>query len=134
MQIFKSCANLAIRGRWYFFLANRSCWHLFNYGIAQHMPVSYRFQPLGRFSKFCRSTACKRLFRNSGKRINVVQSVNIYSGWEIEIGDDSSLGIGCTVSFNLKVGRDVMMGHDVIIIGENHQFSCLDPPMLLQGY
>jgi maltose O-acetyltransferase len=114
--------------------AKRTFWYAFYYGFAQHLPASYRFQPLGKFAKKCRATACKRLFRSVGQRINGEQGANFYTGWEIEIGDDSSLGINCRVPFDLKVGKDVMMGPDVIIIGENHEFSDLTKPMRLQGY
>jgi maltose O-acetyltransferase len=82
----------------------------------------------------CRAMACKHLFRASGQRINVEQGANFHSGWEVEIGDDSSLGIRCIVPYDLKVGKDVMMGPDVVIIGENHQHDRCDLPMRLQGY
>lgn len=61
------------------------------------------------------------------------QHANFYTGWELEIGDDSSLGINCRLPFDLKVGKDVMMGPDVIVIGENHRFASLDVPMHAQG-
>jgi maltose O-acetyltransferase len=109
-------------------------WYFFYYGIAQHLPASYRFQPLGKFSKMCRAMACKRLFRICGEHVNVEKGANFYTGWEIEVGDYSSLGIDCMIPYNLKVGRDVMMGPDVIIVGENHRFADRDRPMRVQGY
>jgi maltose O-acetyltransferase len=115
-------------------LAKRSCWYFFYYSFAQHLPASYRFQPLGKLAKMCRAIACKRLFRACGQRVNVERGANFYTGWEIEIGDDSSLGIGCIVPYDLKVGKDVMMGPYVIIVGENHKSDRRDLPMRLQGY
>lgn len=115
-------------------LLRRSFWYAFYYGFAQHLPVSYRYHLLGKFGKMCRAIACKRIFRSSGQRINVEKGANFYTGWEIEIGDDSSLGVNCMVPYNLKVGKDVMMGPFVVIIGENHQYSRRDIPMRLQGY
>lgn len=78
--------------------------------------------------------ACRRLFRQCGQRINVEKGANFYTGWEIEIGDDSSLGIDCMIPYDLKVGKDVMMGPYVTIVGENHNFARRDIPMRLQGY
>ena len=78
--------------------------------------------------------ACRRLFRSAGRSVNVEQGAYFGSGWEVEIGDHSGLGVNCVVPFNLKVGRDVMMGPDVLILGENHRFDDLDRPMRLQGY
>ena len=116
------------------FFAGRHFWYCFYYGFAQHLPASYRFQPIGKFAKLCRAAACKRLFRMAGQRINVEKGANFYTGWEIELGDDSSLGINCMIPYDLKVGKDVMMGPDVMIVGENHKFDRTDIPMRLQGY
>ena len=116
----------------YFFL-KRGFWYIFYYGFAQHLPASYRFQPLGRFAKWCRALACKRLFRSCGERVNVEKGADFYTGWEIELGDNSSLGIDCMLPYDLKVGKDVMMGPYVVIIGNSHQFSQSEIPMRLQG-
>jgi len=114
--------------------ARRTFWYIFYYGFARYLPISYRFQPFGRLAKMCRAMACKWLFRYCGQRVNIERGANFYTGWEIEIGDDSSLGIDCMVPYDLKVGRDVMMGPYVIIIGENHVSSNREIPMRLQGY
>ena len=82
----------------------------------------------------CRAMAGKRLFRYCGKNVNIEQGANFYTGWEIEVGDYSSLGLNCMIPYDLKVGKDVMMGPSVIIVGENHNFSDLELPMRLQGY
>jgi maltose O-acetyltransferase len=116
-----------------YFLAKRAFWYAFYYGFAQFLPASYRFQPIGKFAKWCRAIACKRLFRSCGERVNVEQGANFYTGWEIEIGSDSSLGVNCMIPYDLKVGRDVMMGPYVVIVGDSHQFDRTDVPMRLQG-
>ena len=97
------------------------------------MPASYRFQPLGKLAKSWRAAACKRLFRFCGDRVNVEKGANFYTGWEVELGDNSSLGIDCMIPYDLKVGKDVMMGPYVVIVGDSHQFSRTDIPMRLQG-
>jgi maltose O-acetyltransferase len=116
------------------FFASRHLWYCFYYGFAKHLPTSYRFQPFGRLAKMCRAVACKHLFRVAGQRINVERGADFDTGWEIELGDDSSLGVNCMVPYDLKVGKDVMMGPEVIIIGQNHKFARTDIPMRLQGY
>ena len=117
-----------------YFLLKRGFWYIFYYGFAQHLPVSYRFQPFGKFGKWCRAVACKRLFRSCGQSVNVERGANFYTGWEVEVGDHSSLGVDCMVPYDLKVGKDVMMGPYVIIVGENHNFADRETPMRLQGY
>ncbi len=117
-----------------YFFTKRALWYGFYYLFAQHLPPSYRYQPLGRLAKTCRHMACKRLFRACGNDVNVEHGANFYTGWEIEIGDHSSLGIDCMVPYDLKIGRDVMMGPGVIIVGENHRSDDCSTPMRLQGY
>ncbi|MEZ5317434.1 MAG: acyltransferase [Vicinamibacterales bacterium] len=114
--------------------ARRAGWYALYHAVAQHLPASYRFQPLGRIAKAIRGAACRRLFRSAGRRINVEQGANFHTGWEVELGDDSSLGVNCRVPYDLKVGRDVMMGPDVVIIGENHRWTDVTTPMRLQGF
>lgn len=122
------------RGFWHvFYMAKRRFWYVFYYGFARHLPTSYRYQPLGKLGRICRAMACRRLFRSCGQDINVEQSAHFESGWEIEIGDNSGLGVNCNVPFDLKIGNDVMMGPDVLIIGQNHRFDDLSVPMRLQG-
>ena len=115
------------------FFIKRFLWYAFYYGFAQHLPASYRYQPLGRIAKYFRGAACRRLFRACGKNVNVEKGANFYTGWEIEIGDNSSLGIECMIPFDLKIGQDVMMGPYVVVVGENHNYDRLDLPMTLQG-
>ena len=118
----------------HYILIKRRFWFLFYYLCAQHLPISYRYQPFGRLGKYLRGVACRRLFRSCGKNINVEKGAYFDSGWEIEIGNNSGLGVNCNVPFNLKIGNEVMMGPDVIIIGENHRFDAIDAPMRLQGF
>jgi maltose O-acetyltransferase len=112
----------------------RTFWYFFYYAFAKHLPASYRYQPLGKFAKFCRALACRHIFRFCGRNVNIEQGADFYTGWEIEIGDHSSLGINARLPYDLKVGKDVMMGPDVVMIGENHQSTKRDVPMRLQGY
>lgn len=116
-----------------FFFVRRGLWYFIYYFFAQHLPASYRFQPFGKMAKKIRAVSCKYLFRRCGLNINVEKGANFYTGWEIEIGDNSSLGINCMIPYDLKVGKDVMMGPYVVIIGDNHRFDNLDLPMRLQG-
>ena len=111
----------------------RTFWYAFYYSFARHLPVSYRFQPFGRIAKSLRGAACKRIFRYCGIGVNVERGANFLTGWELEVGDYSSLGIDCILPYDLKVGRDVMMGPQVIILGDSHRFADLDVPMRLQG-
>jgi len=134
MKLFIEIKKILLEIKKKLIYTNRGLWYFFYYGFAQHLPASYRFQPIGKFSKWCRATSCKRLFRVCGQNVNVERGANFYTGWEIELGDNSTLGINCMIPYDLKVGKDVMMGPYVVIIGENHIFDRIDIPMRLQGY
>lgn len=110
-----------------------SFWLFLYYTFAKHFPLSYRFGIIGQFSKVLRKNICNQIFKSSGKDINVERGASFGSGKNIEIGDYSGLGENCQVPDNIKIGRDVMMGPDVLIIGKNHEFENLQIPMRLQG-
>ena len=108
----------------------------FYYIIARHLPPSYAYSSLGRLSKKCRALACKQLFRSTGQNVNVEHGAYFGSGHLIEIGNNSGLGVNCHVPADIRIGKDVMMGPEVLIIGQNqnHRIDDLTIPMRLQGY
>ena len=77
---------------------------------------------------------CKHIFKYCGKNVNVERKANFGSGRNIEIGDNSGLGIECEVPSNLVVGKNVMMGPKCRILANNHEFSRTDIPMMEQGF
>ncbi len=109
-------------------------WMFFYYAIARHLPVSYRYKPLGKLGKVCRVWACRHLFHSIGRNVNIEHGAYFDTGSGIEIGDHSGLGINCVVPYDIIIGKGVMMGPDVFIIGENHRFDDPTIPMYLQGF
>lgn len=89
---------------------------------------------VGRWCKRFRSALCSYLFAECGKNVNVERGANFGSGRHIRIGDNSGLGINCSIGGPLVVGRDVMMGPNVILIRQMHRFDRTDLPMRLQGH
>jgi maltose O-acetyltransferase len=104
------------------------------YMIARFLPPSYSYVFLGRLSKKCRALVCKQIFQSSGRNVNVEHGAYFGSGRFIQIGDNSGIGVDCHVPANIRIGNDVMMGPDVLIIGRNHRFDDISKPMRLQGY
>ena len=103
------------------------------YGFAQYLPVSYnRF--LGGVSKSVRYQLVKRIFKSCGKNVNVERRANFGSGRDIEIGDNSGIGINACIPSNTKIGKNVMMGPNCYILGSNHSFDRTDIPMMKQGF
>jgi len=100
------------------------------YSIGRHLPGSDMPYSLG--SKKIRRFLCKRIFKSMGKNVNIEHGAFFGSGRDIEIGDNSGLGLNCRVTGPLKIGNDVMIGPDVMIFTQNHETSRLDIPMRLQ--
>jgi maltose O-acetyltransferase len=108
----------------------------FYYIFAQHLPPSYLFKFFGRFSKSCRAFACRHIFLSIGRNVNIEHGAYFGSGRQVEIGDFSSIGVNCQVPSDVRIGKDVMMGPDVLIVNrnQNHRFDDINIPMRLQGH
>ena len=64
-----------------------------------------------------------------GRGCNIEKGSDFGRGVGIKLGDNSGLGINCKVRGPLTIGRDVMMGPDVIILTHSHEISRVDIPM-----
>ncbi len=100
------------------------------YVIARHLPGSEVPYSLG--SKRIRRFLCKRIFKKVGKNFNVEHGAFFGAGRDIEVGDNTGIGLNCRIAGPLILGRDIMMGPDVMIFTQNHENSRLDIPMNLQ--
>lgn len=102
------------------------------YLFARHLPASsHRF---GGWAQPVRRCVCRGLFRSCGRGVNIEKGAYFGDGSELEIGDHSGIGTGAWVSGPVSIGRDVMMGPEVLIITRNHRFDALDVPMRVQGW
>lgn len=111
-------------------IARSLCLMLY-YAAARHLPGSDRPYSLG--SRRIRGFLCRRIFKRMGKNVNIEHGAFFGSGEDIEIGDFSGLGLRCSVSGPLSLGDNVMMGPDVLIFTQNHNFENTDVPMIRQG-
>lgn len=102
------------------------------YLFARHLPSSA--QRFGKWARPIRRFICRRIFKYAGKKINIEKGADFGDGSEIEIGDYSAIGVDCQICGPIKIGNDVMMGPEVIILTLNHRFERLDIPMWQQGH
>ncbi len=102
------------------------------YGFARHLPISYL--PGGKIAKAIRAFICRRLFKKCGKDVNVEAKAFFNTGREIELGDHSDIGVNAKVFGPVVIGKDVMMGPDVVFVGGAHEFGRIDIPMRKQGF
>lgn len=106
------------------------------YTIGQALPPSYSAGLIGRLSKGLRGWLCKQIFLASGCNVNVEHGAYFGSGRQVQIGNNSGIGVDCRVPADICIGDDVMMGPEVLIISrsQNHRFDDLSRPMRLQGH
>lgn len=103
------------------------------YSIAQYLPKS-TFPILGKIGLKFRTFLCRRLFASVGKGVGVENNAYIGNGNRISIGNNSSIGSFFHVqNTNLKIGDNVMMGEEVLILGGGHKNYRVDIPMGAQG-
>ena len=101
--------------------------------ILKHLPASDSGRSIVVLIRRIRSFVGRYVFDSCGKHINIEKGADFGTGDGISIGDYSGLGIRCIVRGPLEIGKDVMMGPDVIIYTSNHETSRCDIPMRGQG-
>ena len=102
-------------------------WHL----AARHLPGTNA--PAGRVFKRVRFIVCRTLFKECGINVDIGRKASFGSGRHISVGDNSGIGKNALIAGPVKIGKNVMMGPDVMLITRNHEFLRTDIPMNLQG-
>ncbi|MFC1764464.1 acyltransferase [Planctomycetota bacterium] len=109
----------------------RVVYYLLYHLFAKHLPASHCPYAMG--AKHVRAWLCRRLFSRCGRNINIEQGADIGTGQHTVIGDNSGIGLRCVVKRAI-IGDNVMMGPEVVFVGQNHEFSDPDRPLQQQGY
>lgn len=94
------------------------------------------YYSLFRYLPFCliiRSALCKLIFLQVGRQVTVHKGASFGTGCNVTIGDYSSINRNCWISNDTKIGKDVMMGPEVIILSGSHNFDSNLIPMREQG-
>ncbi|MEI5671653.1 acyltransferase [Nocardioides sp. CCNWLW212] len=99
--------------------------------IVQKLP-SARY-PGGRLWKRIRGSTVGPLFKSFGHDVNIEPGVSFGKGDRVSIGDRSGIGQNSRLDGPVEIGRDVMMGPEVMIFALGHEFSDISRPMIRQG-
>lgn len=101
--------------------------------ILQYLPDSMSFD--SRTLKWWRlkEKFCKNIFKSCGNNVHIQRKVNFYGGGKLEIGNNSGIGTGSEVPYDIKIGNNVMIGGYFLALSGNHNFSRTDIPMIEQG-
>ena len=98
--------------------------------IAKHCP-SFSNSYKGFFERI-RYYLVKGYINACGKCVNIQPKATIAR--RVEIGDFSGVGRNSLLQGGVKIGKHVMMGPEVFIYTQNHDFSRTDIPMDQQGW
>lgn len=111
----------------------RVVWLFLYVFFLKHLPATDNGYLVSMIIKKMRSSVGKHLFDRFGTNINIEKGADFGSGKGISIGNNSGLGINCKVRGPLEIGDNVMMGPDVVIMTNSHNFERIDIPMNIQG-
>ena len=102
--------------------------------FAKYLPSTNNDFKISRLIKYVRRASARNLFDRCGVNINIERNADFGTGRGIIIGDNSGLGVNCSVRGPLDIGSNVMMGPDVIIMTSIHNTANVDLPMRQQGF
>lgn len=104
---------------------------LLYYGFAIHLPETNNRYLLK--TRFLRRAVVSPLFDKCGNKVVVERGANFGTGRGIEIGDFSMVGLNAYIRGPLKIGSNVLMGPECVILTTNHNFNRRNVPIRLQG-
>lgn len=107
---------------------------LLYYGFAQYLPATNNGLKWSKLIQWIRRKTAEPAFDYCGKNVNIERKANFGQGKGISIGDNSGLGLNCSVRGPLEMGANIMMGPDVTILTSTHNISRTDVPMNQQGF
>jgi len=108
---------------------------LFRYFIGDYLMFPIRWCP-GAAGMAVRAVVYRMLFRRMGRRVTVLEGVQVASPGNVEIGDNSGLGYQCFLDATgpIKIGSWVRIGPRVSFFTANHRFRARDTLIKHQGY
>lgn len=82
---------------------------------------------------------CKYIFPKCGNNVNIKKGAKFGLGNNIEIGDNSDIGLnayisGCDSGGKLIIGNNVIMAPEVTILTLKHNYNDKDLPISKQGF
>lgn len=98
--------------------------------FARHLPSSYS-RPFGKISRSLRYLSAKLMLDTCGKNVDIEKGA-VFSR-RCSIGNNSGIGINCKLNGKVIIGDNVLMGPEVLMYTQNHNYSRTDIPMKLQG-
>lgn len=78
-----------------------------------------------------RSFFVRKYVKKAGEGLSIGRKCFIHKN--TEIGEGSGVGYACVINNGVTMGKNIMMGPEVLIYTQNHNTSYVDVPMCKQG-
>ena len=101
------------------------------YALLAHLPM-HPF-PGGRIFNRLRLFAVRRIVKSCGEDVLVKSGCYFGNGKRLSIGDRSQLGQDGRLNGSITIGKDVLMGQEVIMMATSHRYTRTDIPIMAQG-
>lgn len=105
-------------------------WRILYNVFASKLPRSNAEINLGQ--KRLRYACAKHLLGKVGKNVNIERGAKLQR--EIDIGDNSGLGVNSDINGRVIIGKNVLMAPDVVIYTKNHAYREKKRTIMAQGY
>lgn len=99
--------------------------------VAKQLPAST--SPGGKLWRGIRALVAAPLFASAGSHVNIEHGASFGKGHKVSIGDRSGIGINARLDGPVRIGKNVMMGPEVMVYAHGHEFSDISKPMIDQG-
>ncbi len=96
--------------------------------FAKNLPISRR----SKLFKVSRSFFANKILKKTGENINIEKGA-IFNP-NVEIGNNSGIGIDCQLNGKVIIGNNVLMGPECIFYTKNHKFKDPNINIIDQGY
>lgn len=96
--------------------------------FGKNLPISRR----GKIFKTIRVFFAKKILKKMGKNVNIEKGA--FFNPNVEIEENSGIGINCELNGKVIIGKNVMMGPECVFYTYNHEFKNIDIPIMQQGF
>lgn len=109
----------------------RNIYLILYYTLVRYLPMS----PFPLFKLFykIRLFFVKNIIKECGENVVVKNNCYFGKGDRLSVGSRSQLGKNSRLEGTITIGKDVLMGPDVIMMSTSHEYSSLDIPINQQG-
>jgi len=80
-----------------------------------------------------RAVFARGILESCGSNVKIEHGCDFGSGLGVHLGNNSSIGINAWLTAYVRIGNDVLMARDVIILTANHRFDDISMPIHAQG-